>query len=389
MPRTLAAVALFALAAPLRAADIEKVDLWHADAGGYKQYRIPGVVVTRVGTVLAYCEARKTPSDWGTIDILLKRSTDGGKTWGEAQKVADVPGPKERNPVALAGKFGTRDDVTYNNPAMIADRSGAVHFVFCLEYMRCFYCRSDDYGVSWSKPTEITAPAFGPFKKDFDWKVLATGPGHGVQLKGGRLVVPVWLSLGTGGSGHGDSVSATITSDDGGKTWAAGAVAIPNTAEWVSPNECTVAELPDGSVMLNARSPSKANRRLVTISPDGATKWSKPQFDDALVEPVCMGSLLSVPGPKPRLLFSNPDNLEKVGAKSPPAPGTGRDRKNVTIRESADGGKTWGAKTVIESGPSAYSDLAVLPDGTIVMLYERAGEKGSSPYGRLTLARLK
>jgi sialidase-1 len=378
MIRTLAVFALLALATPLTAADVEKVDLWHADAGGYRQYRIPGVVVTKAGTVLAYCEARKTASDWGTIDILLKRSTDGGKTWGEAQKVADVPGPKERSPVALARKLGAKDDVTYNNPVMIADRGGAVHFVFCLEYMRCFHCRSDDDGKNWSKPVEITASAFGPFRKELDWKAIATGPGHGVQLRSGRLVVPVWVSLGTGGSGHGDSVSATICSDDGGKTWAAGAVAIPNTAEWMSPNECAVAELP-----------SKANRRLITVSPDGSSKWSQPQFDDALVDPVCMGSLLSVPGPKPRLLFSNPDNLEKAGAKTPPAPGSGRDRKNVTIRESADGGKTWGAKTVIESGPSAYSDLAALPDGTILLFYERAGEKGGGPYGRLTLARLK
>lgn len=389
MRRFLTALAVLALAASARAAEPEKIDLWRADAGGYKMYRIPGCVVTKAGTALAYCEARKTGSDWATIDLLLKRSADGGKTWSEAQKIADVPGPKERNPVALAKKLGGKDDVTYNNPVMIADRSGAVHFVFCLEYMRCFYARSDDDGKTWSKPIEITAPAFGPFKKELDWKAIATGPGHGIQLKSGRLVVPVWVSLGTGGSGHGDSVSATIYSDDGGKTWSAGAVAIPNTAEWNSPNECAVAELPDGTVMMNARSPSKANRRLVTVSPDGASKWSKPTFDDALVEPICMGSLLAVPGPKPRLLFSNPDNLEKSGAKAPPAAGSGRDRKNVTVRTSDDSGKTWGAKTVVESGPSAYSDLAALPDGTVLLFYERAGEKGGSPYGRLTLARLR
>jgi sialidase-1 len=364
----------------------EKIDLFEADTGGYKLYRIPGIVVTSRGTILAYCEARKSNSDWGSIDIVLKRSTDGGKTWSEPQTIADVPGPKERNPVAIAQKLGNPKDVTYNNPVMIADRSGAVHLLFCLEYLRCFYSRSDDDGKSWRVPSEITASAFDPFKKEYDWKVLATGPCHGIQLKNGRLVVPVWLSLSTGGNAHRPSVVSTIYSDDSGKTWKRGAIAIPHTAEWVNPNESTVAELPDGSVLLNARSESKANRRLVTISADGATKWSKPAFDDALVEPVCMGSLLAIPGQKPRLLFSHPDNLEKAGAKTPPAAGSGRDRKNVTVYLSDDGGKTWSAKRSIESGFSAYSDLAMLPDGTVLLFYERAGAN-TPRYGRLTLAR--
>jgi sialidase-1 len=178
----------------------------------------------------------------------------------------------------------------------------------------------------------------------------------------------------------------TVFSDDGGKTWKPGAVAVPNTTEWVNPNESTVAELPDGTVVLNARSESRANRRLVTTSADGATKWTKPAFDDALAEPVCMGSLLAVPGSKPVLLFSNPDNLEKAAAKAPPSPGSNRDRKNLTVRLSGDGGKTWTAKRSAESGFSAYSDLALAKDGTVLLLYERAGEKGNN-YGRLTLAR--
>ena len=381
----LALAALVPGAVPLLAAEPSKVDVFEAGKGGYAMYRIPGVVVTKAGTVLAYCEARRTASDWATIDILQRRSTDGGRTWSEPQKVADVKGPKERNPVAVAKKIGKPDDVTYNNPVMIADRSGAVHLLFCLEYMRCFYAISKDDGKTWSEPTEITASAFEPLKKAHDWKVLATGPGHGIQLKSGRLVVPVWLSLGTGGSGHGDSVAATIYSDDGGKTWEPGEVAVPRTAEFNSPNESAVCELADGSVMLNARSPSKPNRRLVTVSKDGATKWSTPAFDDALVEPVCMGALLSVPGTR-LVLFSNPDNLEKANAKMPPPPGAGRDRKNLTVRLSEDGGRTWAAKRSIEPGFSAYSDLALARDGTVLVLYERAGAKGGN-YGRLTLAR--
>lgn len=388
MLRSLIALTLLAFASRAFAAEPEKIDLFHADKGGYKLYRIPGIVVTKSGTVLAYCEARKNDrGDWGAIDILLRRSADGGKTWDEPRTVANVPGPKEKNPVALAQKLANKDDVTYNNPVMIPDRSGAVHLLFCLEYMRCFYARSDDYGKTWTTPAEITSTAFDPIKKQYDWKVLATGPGHGIQLKSGRLLVPVWLSLGTGGHAHRPSVVTTIYSDDAGKTWKPGEIAVPHTDEWLNPNESCVAELADGSVMLNARSESKPNRRLITTSPDGATKWSTPAFDDALTEPVCMGSLLAVPGAKPLLLFSHPDNLEKANAKTPPAPGSGRDRKNVSVHLSDDGGKTWTAKRSVETGPSAYSDLALAKDGTVLLLYERAAEKGTTAYGRLTLAR--
>ncbi len=365
-------------------AEPEKIDLWEADTHDYVLYRIPGIVVTKANTILAYCEARKSVSDWATIDILMRRSTDGGKTWSQPAKIADVPGPIQRNPVAIAKKRENHNGVTYNNPVMITDSSGAVHFLFCVEYMRCFYSRSDDDGQSWTKPTEITASAFEPFRKHHDWKVIATGPGHGIQLKSGRLLVPVWLSLGTGAGGHGDSVSATIYSDDGGKTWKAGEIAIAYTKDWDNPNECCVAELSDGRVLLNARNRSKSHRRLITISPDGASQWSRPRFDEALLEPICMGSLLAIPSQKV-LLFSNPDNLSKANTKDP-APGTGRDRKNLTVRLSTDDGQTWTAQRSIESGFSAYSDLAVLKDGTVLIIYERGSDKRPA-YGRLTIAR--
>ena len=158
----------------------------------YNVYHIPGIVVTAKGTVLAWCEARKRPSgvsDWDDIRILLRRSTDEGKTWSAPKSIADVPGPKAKNPSALQMKNVDPNDVTYNNPVLIADKNGAVHMLFCLEYMRAFYQRSDDDGVSWSTPIEITG-AFEGFKKNYDWKVLATGPNHSIQLKTGRLVVP-------------------------------------------------------------------------------------------------------------------------------------------------------------------------------------------------------
>jgi sialidase-1 len=367
---------------------LEKQDLFLVgEDPAYQLYHIPGVVVTAKGTVLAWCEARQNAagvSDWDDIHILLRRSTDDGKTWSAPQSIADVPGPKTKNPFALAMKNVDPKAITYNNPVLIAGRDGTVHMLFCLEYMRCFYQRSDDDGLTWSAPKEIT-PAFEDFKNDYDWKVLATGPNHSIQLKTGRLVVPVWLSTGTGGNAHRPSVTATIYSDDQGKTWKAGEIAVPNTDEWINPNETVAVELNDGRVMLNVRSESKAHRRLVTTSPDGAGDWSTPVFDEALNEPICMAGLVRYSvGDENLILFSNPDNLAKEKGKA--EPGTSRDRKNLSIKGSRDEGRTWAVNKVLEPGPSMYSDLAVTPSGTILCFYGRGTKPGFAGSG-LTLAR--
>ncbi len=376
---------------------LSQQDLFTRDTDGYALYRIPGLVVTRRGTVLAYCEARRTGrTDWDTIDIMLRRSTDGGRTWEKRQKIAEVPGPKTKNPVALAQNLGNPSDVTYNNPVAFADANGDVHFLFCLEYMRCFYMRSTDDGLTWSTPAEITS-TFDGYRSEYDWKVLATGPGHGIQLRTGRLVVPVWLSTGTGGHAHRPSVTSTIYSDDHGATWKRGEIAVPNTPEWIFPNETVIVELADGSVMLNVRSESKRQRRLVTTSPDGATHWSQPTFDEALLEPICMGSIARfsaatgapVAG-KNRIVFANPHNLDRADGKA--REGASRDRKNISIKLSYDEGRTWPVNRTLEPGFSAYSDLAVLPDGAMLCLYERGRDEDQATqqptsYAYLTLAR--
>ncbi|MDX1948154.1 MAG: sialidase family protein [Pirellulaceae bacterium] len=379
---------------------LEKLDLFESGREGYALYRIPGLVCTARGSVLAYCEARRTgKSDWDTIDILLRRSTDGGKTWSPPRKIADVPGPKTKNPVALAQKLANPDDVTYNNAVAFVDRvastgdKSVVHFLFCLEYMRCFHIRSDDDGQTFSPPVEITA-TFDKFRPEYDWKVLATGPAHGIQLRSGRLVVPVWLSTGTGGHAHRPSVTTTIFSDDHGQTWQRGEIAVPNTAEWINPNETVLVELADGRVMLNARSESTTHRRLATISPDGATGWSRPKFDEALLEPICMASIVrhstTTTSDKNRIVFANPHNLDRADGKA--KEGASRDRKNLSIKLSYDEGSTWGVNKPLEPGHSAYSDLAVLPAGTILCLYERgrsadATQPKPTSYAYLTLAR--
>jgi sialidase-1 len=384
---SLVLLALGGKPAPAAEAFLEQQDLFRTGEGGYQLFHIPGLAVTAKGTVLAWCEARRGRSDWGDIDILLRRSTDDGKTWSEPRKVGAVSGPKTKNPVAVGLKGVKSTDVTYNNPVFIADRDGGVTFLFCLEYCRCFVARSTDDGVTWSEPREIT-DVFETFRPKYPWKVLATGPDHGIQLTNGRLLVPVWLSTATGGNAHRPSVVATIYSDNLGRTWQAGDIAVPNTDEWVNPNETTAVELADGRVMLNTRNESPRHRRLVTIGPDGATGWSTPRFDEALVEPICMGSLVRLSTEKTsdrnRLLFVNPDNLSRADRKE--APGKSRDRRNLTVRLSYDEGTSWPVARAVEPSWSAYSDLALAADGTILCFYGR-GDKSDFAGASLRLAR--
>lgn len=345
---------------------LEKTAVFPAGMSGVTLYRIPGVVVTPKGTVLAYCEARKnSASDWGEIEVHLRRSTDGGKTWDPARRIAHDAERIEGNPTK---KTGGEQEQTVNNPVAIVDRTtGAVEFLYCVNYARCFHIRSTDDGLTWSKPVEITA-AFEPFRKHYNWQVIATGPGHGIQLKSGRLVVPIWLAYGKKGA-HNPSAAATIYSDDHGQTWRAGDLAVPNAGEFRDPNETMLAELSSGHVLLVTRSPSQANRKIVLTSPDGAADWTKPKFHPQLWEPVCMASVAAHPDKPGTLLYSNPHSLPRDTAGNEIPGGRGK-RENLSIKLSRDDGQTWPTSKTLEAGPSAYSDLAVLPDGVVVCLYE-------------------
>ena len=380
----------------VRAGQVLKTDLFVAGEGGYKLYRIPGIVVTAGGTVLAYCEARKGDSgDWGTIDVMLRRSTDGGKTWLPRQRLVHVEGDLPLNPVAAAQNLDRPGENTVNNPVAIVDyEDGSLHFLYCLEYMRCFYMRSRDEGATWTDAVEITS-TFEAFRSEYAWKVIAVGPGHGIQLRHGpyrgRLVVPVWLSLGTGEHAHRPSVASTIVSDDHGKTWQRGEIAVPDTPDSIHPSETIVVQLSDGRVMLNTRSESKQHRRLVTVGPDGATGWSRTRFDDALLEPICMAAIVRVRRPRgtqPGLVaFSNPHNLSRRQGRE--IAGRPRDRVRMSIKLSDDEARTWSAHRILEQGFSGYSDLAALPDGQLLCFYERGSTDGKNNYrpGRLTVAR--
>lgn len=345
---------------------LAQTEVFTAGSQGVSLYRIPGIVVTGKGTVLAYCEARRDGrGDWGEIEVHLRRSIDGGKTWSDQKKIAHSATRIEGNPTKAKG--GEREQ-TVNNPVAIVDsQSGNIEFLYCVNYARCFSMHSTDDGITWSAPIEITT-AFEPLRSSYDWKVIATGPGHGVQIASGRLVVPIWLAYGKAGDHH-PSAAATIYSDDYGRSWKAGEIAVHDKEPFGDPNETMITTLSDGRVMLVTRSESKPNRKLITTSQDGATGWSKPEFHQELLEPICMASIVNYPNQPGTLLFSNPHSVALDGQGNE-APGGRGKRRNLSIKLSRDDGKTWPVNKTLEPGNSAYSDLAVLPNGEILCLYE-------------------
>jgi sialidase-1 len=341
-------------------------DVFISGTDGYHTYRIPAIVVTTNGTVLACCEGRKNSrSDTGKIALLLKRSTDGGKTWSPHQIVRSDGDNVCGNPAPVVDE--TTGFVwllmTWN---LGADGEREINNGTSKDTRRVFVTHSADDGVTWAKPQEITASVKRP-----DWRWYATGPVNGIQLTRGahkgRLVIPCNHTA-LDNSGKSVSRSHVIYSDDHGATWQLGG------SEDELTNESTVVERADGSLLHNMRSYNKKNRRAVATSNDGGATWSHVKLDDPLIEPVCQASIFRYSWPenggRSRILFSNPASTK---------------RETLTIRISYDEGATWPISKLLHPGPSAYSCLAALPDKCIACLFE-CGDK--SAYEKISLARI-
>ncbi len=336
----------------------DQLDIFRAGEEGYHTYRIPALIVTKKKTLLAFCEGRKaSSSDTGDIDLLLRRSRDNGKSWTRTQVVADFGEDTIGNPAPVVDqRTGEILLLLTRNPGRTVEReiidtgAGGTRTVWIT--------RSKDDGATWAPLEEITASVKKP-----EWTWYATGPVNGIQLRSGRLVIPCDHTVKGSKAMH----SHVIYSDDHGKSWAIGGVTEEKT------NESTVVELKDGSLMLNMRSLMRRNLRAVATSRDGGLTWSSTRLDPALVEPTCQASLiLAVPAGKKsdgRLLFSNPADPKRV---------------KMTVKLSYDEGQTWPVARLIHEGPSAYSSLAILPDKSIGLLYERGAAR---PYEKITFAR--
>lgn len=343
---------------------MESTNVFVSGEAGYHTYRIPALVVTGEGTLLAFCEGRRGgQGDAGDIDLLMKRSVDRGRTWSDHRVIRDDGQNTCGNPCPIVDRETGRVHLltTWN---LGSDREGAIIKGTSKDTRRVFVTSSGDDGLTWAEPREITATVKKP-----DWTWYATGPGAGIQIErgphGGRLVAPC------------DHIEAdtkhyyshVVISDDHGATWR-----LAGRTPEHQVNECEVAELSADRLMLNMRNYyAGKHHRQTAISRDGGLTWGEQRLDPTLIEPRCQASLRAYgwTGERTRevLLFSNPAHETA--------------RLNMTVRISRDEGATWPEARVLHPGPSAYSDLVIFDRAHAACLYE-AGEK--HPYERIVFS---
>ena len=340
------------------ASSVSLVDVFVNGQDGYPAFRIPSIIATKRGSLLAFAEGRASLRDHAENDIVMKRSTDGGKSWGMLQLIHEDSTNSLGNPTAVVVRETGRVLMMYQRYATGFDEHKAAPGLDGPRICRTLIQHSGDDGMTWSKPEEITAQV----KRPTEVTSTATGPGIGIQLVRGKHAGRILMPFNQGPYGNWKVYG--VISDDGGKSWHYGATAEEGAKGHA--NEVQFVELNDGSVMLNARNQGGGEKlRKISISRDGGETWSTTQHDAALIEPVCQASVLRHPG--------NGDPAKDVFLFSNPATQTGR--TNGTIRLSRDEGKTWTASRVLYPGGFAYSCLASLPDGSAGCLFERDGTK--------------
>lgn len=334
------------------AAGLTLSDVFVSGSEGYGIYRIPALATAEDGSLLAFAEGRPNmgdPGASGDIDLVMKRSVDQGQTWSNLQVLASNTNFDYSNPTALADSTGKMwlfynrwpTNAGENNVPNGTDSNSA----------NIFYRTSMDHGQTWSTQVNITTQVKSP-----TWSAVALGPGGGVELRytspaagqTGRLVIP-----GSRRSG-GNNNAYVFYSDDSGSSWQIGGeTSNPST------NEAEVVELADGQLLLDARQGSGSNRRRF-LSSDAGQSWGGDQPSDFTITPVDSSlvrySAVRDGHDRNRILFSGP---------------AGPGREDLIVRISYDEGQTFENPTLIYDGSSAYSDLTVLHDRSMGVLFER------------------
>lgn len=305
------------------------------NTNGYREYRIPGILPVEDGILLAFEGRADDLGDWGDVDVIvMKLESDG--ILHETLKIGESHLPAD----------GTMR--TYSNPVLIPDGK-RVHLIYHRNYEQAFVITSEDWGRTWAEAREITE-TYRRFP--YEWNVCATGPGHGIQMKNGRLVAPVWLARGAVYEDgmrrrHWPSVAGCVYSDDHGATWHAGGV-----ADFMKDaNETSVAELEDGRLLFNYRNRNEDKHRILAFSEDGGETLDQRWKPQELKDPMCFGGMAAEGR---RALFVNCDSETK--------------RIDLTVKCSIDQGKSW--EKIWEVDPvGGYADIAVV-NGEIYVFYE-------------------
>ena len=321
---------------------------------GVHTYRIPGIITTDKGTLIAVYDNRyeKSSDLPGNIDVGMSRSTDGGKTWSPMKVILDMGAPHENNGVgdpsilfdpvtkkiwvAALWSKGNRS-IAGSQPGLTPDETGQFATV-----------SSSDDGLTWTAPFSIT-----PQVKNPSWKLFFPGPGNGIAMQNGRIVFPAqyWDSTHM-------PYSTIVFSDDHGESWKAGIGAKKNTTE------SQVVETVPGTLMLNMRD-NRGGFRSIAVTKNMGKNWIEhPTSYKTLQDPVCMASFIKadvrVNGQKRNILFFSNVN-------------SGTARVNISVKVSLDLGESWQSKNELlidERRTFGYSALTKIDDNTIGLLYE-------------------
>lgn len=302
----------------------------------YTIYRIPVLVTTSKGNLLACYECRKDYSDWAEIDLKIIKSEDSGETW---RTVGFIRG---------AGN-------TLNNPVFIV-KDETIHFLYCKNYKQLFYCKSENDGETFSLPQNISKDLE---REGIEYTVVAVGPGHGI-VHNGNLLIPVWFAYNPENpQAHHPSFIATLYSQDDGKHWQVGEIIGKDF--FVNPSECALAIAADNKVIISIRNENiisirnengdvSHNFRGFAESATGYSNWENIVFRENMRDRVCQGCL-----------FSENGSLYHVNC-------IGKSRSQLTLKISRDVFKNYKSILVDEIG--GYSDIAV-KEGIAYILYER------------------
>jgi sialidase-1 len=340
---------------------------------GHQSYRIPAIVSLPNGDILAFAEGRvHHADDFGDINIVLKRSSDKGKTWSALQTIVDAETLQAGNPAPVVdvtdplyrkGRLFLFYNTGNNHEGEVRKGNGL---------REVWYKTSADGGTTWSEAVNITTQVHRPrqpavnaaYNFQEDWRSYANTPGHAMQFQTGkykgRIFVAANHSAGEPKNKFEDYDAHGFYTDDHGKTFQLGAgLHIPGS------NESIAAELSNGKLIFNSRNQKGDIRaRIVALSSNGGQTWDTTYFDKNLPDPVCQGSILNIGKKKGKniLAFCNAADQKR--------------RDNLTLRISFDEGKNWEKSFVLDKDEtvkdnSAYSDIVKISGKALGVLYEK------------------